>query len=350
MDLTMSFRLILSFAIFGASSGFSPSSVQNGALYHSLHSPSSNTKSIRKNEYLERNLSRDSFTMLHATKNKILIIYGTSTGCTETVADLIAAEFGSDAEGPVDIDGMEGSLAKKFGDVDALIVGTPTWNTGADTERSGTSWDELYYDEIQDLDIAGKKVAVFGLGDQISYSENYADAAGEMHDVFKDLGCEMMGYTSLEGYEHESSKSVRDNKFCGLLCDMVNQEDLSEGRVKNWVAQLKDEGILDGAASVSSPAPVVDKVATAIPSTATTIPSTVTPSSHDAAEAIAELKKENARLREMLEENSHMLDKVLETQDDRGFTPHHNSKTQRTMWTSHDGRTCYYTDRAPKSP
>jgi len=31
-----------------------------------------------------------------------------------------------------------------------------------------------------DLKIAGKKVAVFGLGDQISYSENYADASGEV--------------------------------------------------------------------------------------------------------------------------------------------------------------------------
>lgn len=31
-----------------------------------------------------------------------------------------------------------------------------------------------------DLVLAGKKVAVFGLGDQISYSENYADASGEV--------------------------------------------------------------------------------------------------------------------------------------------------------------------------
>ena len=31
-----------------------------------------------------------------------------------------------------------------------------------------------------DLNIAGKKVAVFGLGDQISYSENYADGSGEV--------------------------------------------------------------------------------------------------------------------------------------------------------------------------
>ena len=31
-----------------------------------------------------------------------------------------------------------------------------------------------------DLKLDGKNVAVFGLGDQISYAENYADASGEV--------------------------------------------------------------------------------------------------------------------------------------------------------------------------
>ena len=31
-----------------------------------------------------------------------------------------------------------------------------------------------------DLKLQGKNVAVFGLGDQISYAENYADASGEV--------------------------------------------------------------------------------------------------------------------------------------------------------------------------
>lgn len=327
----MNFRLTLPLLfITSPSSAFSPSSTNVNALHR-----------------LEQNLSRNCRTFLQA-KNKVLIIYGTSTGSTETVADMIAEEFGSDAEGPIEIDGIHGSLAKKFADFDALIVGTPTWNTGADTERSGTGWDEIYYDEMQNLDISGKKVAIFGLGDQISYSENYADASGELHDVFKDLGCEMMGYTSYEGYEHEASKAIRGDKFCGLLCDMVNEEDLSEGRVQNWVSQLKNEGILDGA-SASEPTTIAEPTTVEIDDEATVVPS-ATASSSDAAHAIDELKKENARLRQMLEDNSLMLDGVLKKQDDRGFTPHYNSKTQRTMWTSQDGKTCYYTAKAPKSP
>lgn len=44
-----------------------------------------------------------------------------------------------------------GSLAEVFGQHGALVCGTPTWNTGADTERSGTGWDELYYDKLPEL-------------------------------------------------------------------------------------------------------------------------------------------------------------------------------------------------------
>ena len=100
------------------------------------------------------------------------IFYGTSTGSTQTAAELIYEAFGSDvAAEPVDIDTLEeGQVAQAFTADDALVVGTPTWNTGADTERSGTGWDELYYTKLPELKSAlqGKRVAVFGLGDQVS--------------------------------------------------------------------------------------------------------------------------------------------------------------------------------------
>jgi hypothetical protein len=80
---------------------------------------------------------------------KIGVFFGSSTGNTETIAEKICVQFGEDAEGPFDIDDIAGSLADKFAGYDALVVGTPTWNTGADTERSGTAWDEIYYGEMQ---------------------------------------------------------------------------------------------------------------------------------------------------------------------------------------------------------
>jgi len=81
-------------------------------------------------------------TMLAAAK--VGIFYGTSTGSTQDVANLIAAEFGSEmADSPVAVEEIKGSVAESFSRYPSLIVGTPTWNTGADRERSGTAWDEI---------------------------------------------------------------------------------------------------------------------------------------------------------------------------------------------------------------
>ena len=99
-------------------------------------------------------------TVLEMSK-KVGIFFGTSTGNTESAAYEIMEAFGSDCpDPPIEIDSLQGKVAKTFEEYDSLIVGTPTWNTGADTERSGTGWDEIYYGEMQDLNIMDKKVAV----------------------------------------------------------------------------------------------------------------------------------------------------------------------------------------------
>lgn len=252
------------------------------------------------------------------------IFFGTSTGNTESVADLISSEFGDDASEPIDIDAVQGKLADEFAKYDALIVGTPTWNTGADTERSGTGWDEVYYGEMQDLNLQGKPVAVFGLGDSVSYAENYADGTGELHDVFQALGCKMLGYVSQEGYVHEASKAIRGDVFCGLPLDNVNFEELTQERVTNWVAQLKEEGILAGG-SINEPVKT----------------ETVAKVSDPVAE------KENA-LQQQLDESSTLLAESISKVGAGGFTPHYSARAGRTMWTSPDGRTCYYTEASAK--
>merc|ERR1719181_1410012 len=102
------------------------------------------------------------------------LVYSTTTGNTETVAGYIAEKTGLTA---VDIADLSPDDIKAF---DGIIVGAPTWHTGADTERSGTAWDEFIYGDLANLDLAGKKVAIFGLGDQGGYGDNFCDAMDEL--------------------------------------------------------------------------------------------------------------------------------------------------------------------------
>merc|ERR1712224_1011053 len=92
------------------------------------------------------------------------LFFGTQTGKTEDVAGKIAEAAGLEAQDVGDIS------ASDLTGFDGLIVGAPTWHTGADEQRSGTAWDD-YLDEIKALDMGGKPVAVFGLGDQAGYGE-----------------------------------------------------------------------------------------------------------------------------------------------------------------------------------
>ena len=65
----------------------------------------------------------------------------------------------------------------------------------------------------------------------------------ELKSTFSAQGAEIVGAWSTDGYEHEDSKSVDGGKFVGLPCDEDNQPEMSEDRVKAWVAQIKGEGM-----------------------------------------------------------------------------------------------------------
>merc|ERR1719333_488031 len=165
------------------------------------------------------------------------LYYSTTTGNTETVAGYVAEATGLEA---VDIADADGETIQGH---DSLIVGAPTWHTGADSERSGTAWDEFLYGDLTSLDLKGKKVAIFGMGGQAGYADNYCDAMDELEECFKKQGAEIVGAWPTEGYEHEESKSVRGDNFVGCAFDEDNQPDESEGRAQKWVEQIKGEGI-----------------------------------------------------------------------------------------------------------
>jgi len=169
-------------------------------------------------------------------REAIGLFYATQTGNTENVATAISEKSGVDA---VDISEIE--VADLAG-YDGLIVGCPTWNTGADEFRSGTAWDDVL-EEIKATDLQGKPVAVFGCGDSQSYGDNFCDGIEELHATFKASGAKMMGYVDASDYQHGESKSQSGDKFVGLPLDQDNEDDMTDARVESWIAQIKGEGM-----------------------------------------------------------------------------------------------------------
>ena len=165
------------------------------------------------------------------------IYFATTTGKTEDIAERIAGLLGG-VETPKDMSDVD-DLSELCAH-DAIICGIPTWNTGADSERSGTAWDTIL-DEIGGLNLSGKKVAIFGLGDSSTYTENYCDAMEELHRYFKKAGATMVGYVSSGDYTFDESKSVIGESFCGLPLDEDSESDMTDDRISQWANQLKSE-------------------------------------------------------------------------------------------------------------
>lgn len=166
---------------------------------------------------------------------KVGIFFGSSSGVTRGAAELLADEFkGAELiDMEEDFDGID-----QFEEFDVLLIGSSTWGQG-DPQRDWV--DPLYELDNERPDLEGKKVAFFGAGDQKTHGEHFLSALGKMHDLFTSLGASAYGFTSTNGYEYEFSLAERDGKFCGLGIDDINQEDLTEDRVKEWASQLKSE-------------------------------------------------------------------------------------------------------------
>lgn len=162
------------------------------------------------------------------------LFFGTQTGNTETIAEQIQEELGG--ESVVTLYDISDATPDNFEAYELIIVGCPTWNIG----ELQADWDG-FYDELGNVDFNGKKVAYFGVGDQIGYTDNFQDAMGILEEKISGLGGETVGYWSTEGYEHQGSKAVKNGKFVGLAIDEDNQSELTDERIKTWVAQLKQE-------------------------------------------------------------------------------------------------------------
>ena len=165
------------------------------------------------------------------------IYFATTTGKTEDIAERIAGLLGG-VETPKDMSDVDD--LSEFTNHDGIICGIPTWNTGADSERSGTAWDSIL-EEIGSLNLSGKKVAIFGLGDSSTYTENYCDAMEELHRFFKQAGATMVGYVSTKEYTFDESKSAIGDEFCGLPLDEDSESDMTDSRISQWAQQLKQE-------------------------------------------------------------------------------------------------------------
>ena len=164
---------------------------------------------------------------------KIGIFYGSTMGETKDVAEMIVKEIGEDKVELFNVASVSGEEVKKY---DNLILGSSTWGFG----ELQDDWN-AFIEDIKNIDFTGKKVALFGLGDQIVYPDTFADAIGIIYQVVKDNGAEVIGQVSTDGYDFDDSTALNNKQFVGLPLDNNNQADKTGERIDSWVKDILEK-------------------------------------------------------------------------------------------------------------
>lgn len=167
-------------------------------------------------------------------ENTIGLFFGSDTGITEELTHDIV-----DAFEEVEVKEISEASADDFVPYNLLLLGLSTWYDG-DLQ---SDWED-FFDEFKTIDFTGKKVAIYGLGDQVGYAEYFIDGVGILAEVIIENGGEVVGKWPVADYRHTESKAIipnDENYFYGLALDNDNESELNEERINEWIEIVKKE-------------------------------------------------------------------------------------------------------------
>ena len=161
---------------------------------------------------------------------KVAILFGSSTGKTETIAGKLAKRIDEEIAEAINVIDFPISKLTEYKN---LIFGIPTWGIG----ELQDDWKE-FLTELVKADLRGKTIALFGLGDAESYPDTFVDGMGIIYEAIKDKGCTIVGRVETDGYTFDGSKAVYEGKFVGLPLDEDNESELTESRLGKWLDEI----------------------------------------------------------------------------------------------------------------
>ncbi|MBN1650779.1 MAG: flavodoxin [Bacteroidales bacterium] len=168
--------------------------------------------------------------------NKTLLIFWPEGGNVEQATQLIAKAYNE-----IDIMPVTKVTGETLANYDRFIVGGST--LGAETwegTHSDSPWN-AFLSTVKNHDFSSKKVALFGLGDQVLWPANFVDGLGTLYSSFLAAKAQLIGKWPTEGYDFTDSLAVEGDHFVGLALDLDQQDELTEERIQAWVKQIKKE-------------------------------------------------------------------------------------------------------------
>ena len=144
--------------------------------------------------------------------DKVHVIYGSTTGMTAALAERLAEDFGTRA---INVAGADVAALE----AEALLLGSSTWGCGE-------LQDDWYggLDLLGNVDLTGKKVAVFGCGDSVGFPDTFCDALAILAEKAVERGAELIGRLPGAAFPDVSSRCLQDGRLVGLAVDELNDQ------------------------------------------------------------------------------------------------------------------------------
>jgi flavodoxin I len=171
--------------------------------------------------------------------SRIGLFFASSSGNTRRIAKAIKKRFDDDTM--AEALNVNKATPEMVAGYSYLIFGTSTLGggqlPGLSTDCMGGGWEE-FLPQLKEVDFTGKTVALYGLGDQDKYPDEFVDALGEIYHFIVARGATVVGAWPADDYDFISSKALVNDEFVGLVLDHENQKALTDARLDSWIKQL----------------------------------------------------------------------------------------------------------------
>lgn len=117
---------------------------------------------------------------------KAILVYGSTTGNTERLAGYVVN--GLERAGiNVVVKEVSQTNVNELKDYDLIILGCSTWGIG-ELQDDFIS----FYEKMKDINLDGKKAAVFGPGDSETYPDSFCKAVDILEEKLKECGAQIV--------------------------------------------------------------------------------------------------------------------------------------------------------------
>ena len=166
------------------------------------------------------------------------IFFGPEGGSVHRVAKLLASKMELQKPDLIMISEATAADLTRYENIIFGIstIGRDTW----DQKFGNIDWSK-FMPIVTNFDFTGKKVAVFGLGDHITYAYHFVNSMGILARVILKNGGKLFGKVSPENYDFQDSEALEGGQFLGLPIDEDFEPEMTESRLDAWVAQLNHE-------------------------------------------------------------------------------------------------------------